>query len=120
MNDLRLLACAVLLAAGVAAAVAAGIVRHTANGAPAIATVRLAELAAEHAARTVRSDATPEETAAASRAWALALQTALARVAAAHGAVLLPARAVAAGAPDLTAEVEAAMAASLEAAETGP
>ena len=100
-----------LLAAGVAAAVSAGIVRHAADRTPAIATVRLAELAADHAARAVRSDATPEETAAASRAWARALQTALAQVAAAHGTVLLPARAVAAGAPDLTAEVEAAMAA---------
>ena len=111
MNDLRVLVSAVLLAAGVAAAVAAGVARHAADRTPAIATVRLAELAAEHAARAVRSDATPEETAAASRAWALALQTALAQVAGAHGAVLLPARAVAAGAPDLTAEVEAAMAA---------
>ena len=111
MNDLRLLACAVLLAGGVAAAVAAGVARQAADRTPTIATVRLAELVAAHAARAARSDAPPEETAAASRAWALALQTALAQVAVAHGAVLLPARAVAAGAPDLTAEVEAAMAA---------
>ena len=44
------------------------------------------------------------------RLWAAALETALARVAARHRVVLLPARAVAAGAPDLTAEVEAELA----------
>ena len=78
--------------------------------APRIASVRLAELAAAHAARIARADTAPGETAAATRAWAVALEAALARVALHHGAVLLPARAVAAGAPDLTAEVEAAMA----------
>ncbi len=43
--------------------------------------------------------------AAASRVWAQALEDALGRVAARRGVVLLPARAVAAGATDLTPEV---------------
>ncbi|MCY4551217.1 MAG: TrbI F-type domain-containing protein, partial [Defluviicoccus sp.] len=44
------------------------------------------------------------------RAWGAALEAALDHVAAHHGTVLLPARAVAAGAPDLTRQVEAALA----------
>ena len=64
----------------------------------------------------------PGEVAAATRAWAVALESALARVALHRRAVLLPARAVAAGAPDLTAEVEAAMAQAMAggAPETKP
>ena len=57
---------------------------------------------------------------AATRAWALALEAALARVAREHRAVLLPARAVAAGAPDLTADVEAALAEALARPAAGP
>ena len=93
-----------------AAAVAAGVARIAGDGAPRIASVRLAELVAGHAAGAARKNASAEETATAARAWALALEDALARVAARHGAVLLPARAVAAGAPDLTAEVRAELA----------
>jgi len=107
VNDLRLLLSGMLLAAGVSALVAAGFARHAADGAPGIASVRLAELVAEHAAEAARGHADTEETAAAARAWAHALEDALGRVAARHGAVLLPARAVAAGAPDLTREVRA-------------
>ena len=110
MNDLRILASAVLLAAGVSALVAAGFARHVADAAPGIASVRLAELVAEHAAEAARGNADTEETAAATRAWAEALEDALRMTAARHGAVLLPARAVAAGAPDLTVEVRAELA----------
>ena len=126
MSELRVLACAVLLAAGVAAAVAAGFARYapqapdTRAGEPlGIASVRLAELVAGHAARSARDGATSERTAAETRVWAAALEDALARVSADRRAVLLPARAVAAGAPDLTAEVDAALVATLAAAESG-
>ncbi len=125
MSELRVLAAAVLLAGGVAAAVSATVLRygpaiessivagHGADAPARIASVRLGELAADHALRVARAGTSPGETAAATRAWAVALERALARVAAHHRAVLLPARAVAAGAPDLTAEIEAAMAAAI-------
>ena len=112
MSELRVLAAAVLLAGGVAAAVSAAMVRHAPDRAPAIASVRLGELAADYAANAARTDATGQETARTVRAWALGLEDALAEVAKRHGVVLLPARAVAAGAPDLTAEVEAVLAAA--------
>ena len=107
MNDLRLLLSGTLLAAGVSALVAAGLARIADDDAPPIASVRLAELVAEHAAEAARGNAGAEGTAAATRLWAHALEDALRRTAARHGAVLLPARSVAAGAPDLTAEVRA-------------
>ena len=127
MSELRVLACAVLLAAGVAAAVAAGFAHYApqppdtrAGEPPGIASVRLAELVAGHAAQAARDGAGTQETGAATRAWALALQAALARVAREHRAVLLPARAVAAGAPDLTGDVEAALAEALARPAAGP
>ena len=49
------------------------------------------------------------------RVWGVALETALDRVARDHGVVLLPARAVAAGAPDMTPQVEAMLSAILAA-----
>ena len=107
MNELRLLASAALLAAGVSALVAAGLARHAADAAPGIASVRLAELVAEHGSQAARGNAGAEETAAATRAWARALEDALGRIAARHGVVLLTQRAVAAGAPDLTEDVRA-------------
>jgi len=110
VNDIRLLLSGMLLAAGVSALVAAGFARHAGDAAPGIASVRLAELVAAHAAEAARGNADTEQTAAATRAWAHALEDALRRVAARHGAVLLPARAVAAGAPDLTVEVRAELA----------
>ena len=118
MSELRVLAASVLLAGGVAAAVSAAVLRygptiessiapgHGAGlesvGPVRIATVRLAELTADHAMQVARAGSTPGAAAAATRRWAVALETALARVAARHRAVLLPARAVAAGAPDVT------------------
>ena len=132
MSELRVLAACALLAGGIAAAVSATVLRYgpeLVHGAveppriaPGIASVRLAELAAAHAARIARAETAPGEVAAATRAWAVALESALARVALHRRAVLLPARAVAAGAPDLTAEVEAAMAQAMAggAPETKP
>ena len=108
LSELRVVLSAMLLACGVAAAVAAGVVRMSADEGPRIVSVRLGELAAEHAAKAVRADASPEETAAASRTWAIALEEALGEIAA-GGVVLLPARAVAAGAPDVTDTVRAVL-----------
>jgi len=114
LSEVRVVLSAMLLACGVAAAVAAGVVRMSADEGPRIVSVRLGELAAEHAAKAVRADASPGEIAAASRTWAMALEEALGEVSGRHGAVLLPARAVAAGAPDVTGEVRAVLAAMLE------
>ena len=97
---------AVLLLGAVAAAVAAATVRFGLPEAPGIASVRLGEVTAEYTTRAASEGKTAEEV----RAWGTALEGALARVAERHGVVLLPARAVAAGAPDLTPEVEAALA----------
>ena len=122
MSELRVVVSAVLLAAGVAAAVAAGMTRMAADERPRIASVRLAELAAEHAAQSVRADASPGETVEATRAWGLALEDALGQVAAQANVVLLPARAVAAGAPDMTGSVRLLLEERLERAapEPGP
>ena len=100
---------ALLLSGAVAAAVAAAILRYGVEPPPRIAGVRLAELTAAYTTEAVTAGRTAEEV----RAWGAALETALDRVAARHDAVLLPARAVAAGAPDLTAEVEATLSAVL-------
>ena len=109
MSELRLLACAVLLSGGVAAAVAAATVRIAAPEAPRIASVRLGEMTAAWTTRAAAEGRTAGD----ARAWGAALEAALDRVAVTHRVVLLPARAVAAGAPDLTGEVEAALAAML-------
>ena len=100
---------AVLLSGAVAAAVAAAMLRYGVEEPPRIAGVRLAEMTAEYTTRAVSDGKTVEDV----RAWGAALEAALDRVAAERNAVLLPARAVAAGAPDLTPEVEAALAALL-------
>ena len=100
---------AVLLSGAMAAAV-----RLAAPEAPRIASVRLGEMSAAYTTRAASSGATAEDI----RAWGVALETALDRVAATHGVVLLPVRAVAAGAPDLTPEVETALAAILARAAT--
>ena len=63
-------------------------------------------MTAAYATRAAKDGGASEDV----RAWGAALEAALEEVAARRGAVLLPARAVAAGAPDATAEVEAAMA----------
>ncbi len=100
---------AVLLSGAVAAAVAVAMLRFGVEPATGVAGVRLAEITAAYTTRA----ASEGETAEGVRAWGEALETALDRVARNHGVVLLPARAVAAGAPDLTRSVEAALAAIL-------
>ena len=119
MNELRLLACGMLLNAGVAAVIGAGIARHMLKEVPAIASVRLTELVAEHAEAAARATTDADEAAADARVWAMALEDALRTVAQRHGAVLLPVRGVAAGAPDLTAEVRAEVDRSLAGAQGG-
>ena len=106
---------AVLLSGAVAAAVAAATVRYGTEEPTRIAGVRLAEITAAYTTGAVKRGETAEDV----RAWGAALEAALDRVAARRGAVLLPARAVAAGAPDLTPEVEAALAELLEARSAG-
>ncbi len=98
--------CALLLAGAVAAAVAAATVRFGVPEVPRIASVRLAEMTAAWTTRAAAEGRTAED----ARAWGAALEAALDRVAERHRLVLLPARAVAAGAPDATAEVEAVLA----------
>ena len=100
---------AVLLSGAVAAAVAAATLRYGVEAPPGIASVRLSEMTAAYTTRAATEGRTAEDV----RAWGAALETALDRVSRRHGAVLLPARAVAAGAPDLTRQVEAALAAIL-------
>ncbi len=109
MSELRVIVSAVLLAVGVAAAVAAGTARMAADGQPRIASVRLGEMTAAYTTRAASEGRTAEDV----RAWGEALEAALDLVSRRRGVVLLPARAVAAGAPDLTPEVEAALAAFL-------
>ena len=107
---------AVLLSGAVAAAVAAAILRLGAPESAPIASVRLGEMTAAYTTRAAAEGRTAEDV----RAWGAALEIALDRVARRHGAVLLPARAVAAGAPDLTRQVEAALAAVLARRGTAP
>ena len=101
---------AVLLSGAIAAAVAAAVLRYGSEPPPRIASVRLAEITAAWTTRAASEGVTPEGV----RAWGAALEAALDRVAHNHGVVLLPARAVAAGASDLTAEVKETLAAILE------
>ena len=112
--DLPAIACTLLLAAAVAAAVAVAMVRLTQPDPPRIASVRLGELTARFALAAAGHDNSEAAAAAEARHWAMALERALAALAETHHAVLLPARAVAAGAPDLTAEVEATLARALQ------
>jgi len=100
------MASAVLLSAAMAAVVAAAVLRFGMDPPPRIASVRLAEMTAEYTTRAASEGRTAEDV----RAWGIALEAALDDVAARHGVVLLPARAVAAGAPDMTAALEAALA----------
>jgi len=106
---------AMLLSAAVAAAVAAATVRLAAPEVPVIASVRLAEMTAAYATRAAAEGGTSEDV----RAWGAALEAALDHVAERHGVVLLPARAVAAGAPDLTWNVEAVLAERLARSNRG-
>ena len=112
--DLSAVLCTLVLAAAVASAVAVAMVRLTQPDPPRIASVRLGELTTRFAL-DVAGDGSSEETAAAeARRWASALERALRAVAERHDAVLLPARAVAVGALDLTPEVDAVLARLLE------
>ncbi len=96
---------AVLLSGAVAAAVAAATLRYGVEAPPRIASVRLAEITAAYTTRAASDGKTAEDV----RAWGEALEAALDHVAERHGLVLLPARAVAAGAPDVTWLVEAVL-----------
>ena len=98
-----------LQSSGIAAVVAAAMIRFGVEPATGVAGVRLAEITAAYTTRAAAEGRTADDV----RAWGTALETALDRVARNHGVVLLPARAVAAGAPDLTRSVEAALAAIL-------
>ncbi len=109
MSASSTLGAALLLAAGVAAAVSAVTARMALERVPRVASVRLAELTADYMAKAARAHGDQEEAVKAVRGWAHRLEEALVRTAARHRAVLLPARAVAAGAPDLTAEIRAAI-----------
>ena len=109
MSEFRVVLSAALLAGGVAAAVAAAVLRLGAPEAASIASVRLGEMTAAYTTRAAAEGGTAEDV----RAWGEALEAALGRVSRRHGMVLLPARAVAAGAPDLTPEVEQTLAAIL-------
>ena len=102
MSEVRAVLSAVLLACGVSAAVAVAVVRMTDGEAPGIVSVRLGELAAEHAETAARGGAAPEEIRASTRLWAAALEWTLRDIARRRDVVLLPSRAVAAGAPDAT------------------
>ena len=100
---------AVLLSGAIAAAVTAAVLRYGPEPPTRVAGVRLAEMTAAWTTRAASEGRSAAEV----RAWGAALETALDRVAHDHGVVLLPARAVAAGAPDLTRQVEDALAAIL-------
>ena len=109
MSTLETLGAALLLAAGVAAAVSAVTVRTVLEGVPRTGSVRLSDLVAGYMARAAREHGGGDEAVEAAREWARRLDQALVRTSARHRVVLLPARAVAAGAKDFTAEVKAAM-----------
>ena len=96
---------AVLLSGAVAVVVAAAMLRYGVEPAPGIASVRLGEMTAAYTTRAAAEGRTAEDV----RAWGEALEAALDHVAERHGLVLLPARAVAAGAPDVTWLVEAVL-----------
>ena len=115
--DLPAIACTLLLAAAVAAAVAVAMVRLTQPDPPRIASVRLGELTARFALDAAGGHGSEEAAAVAARRWATALERALGAVAEQHDAVLLPARAVVAGALDLTADVERTLRRLLEGPE---
>lgn len=95
---------AVLLSGAVSAVVSVATPRPG-SPTPRIGGVRLAEIAAEYTTRAASEGMAVEDV----RAWGEALEAALHLVAERRGLVLIPARALAAGAPDVTWEVEAAL-----------
>lgn len=110
MNGVSAFAAALLLAAGVSAAVSAVTVRLATENVPRIASVRLSSLTADYVTRSLRDGGDSKKALDEARDWARRLEEALARTAARRGVVLFTSGAVAAGAEDLTGEVEAAMA----------
>ena len=117
--DVSAAVCTLVLAAAVAAAVAVAMVRLTLPDPPRIASVRLGELTARFALDVAGAGGSEEAATAEARRWAAALEHALRAVAELHDAVLLPARAVAAGTFDLTPEVAVVLARALEHPEAG-
>ena len=110
MRGFSAFAAALLLGAGVAAAVSAVTVRLALERVPRIASVRLSSITANYVTRTLREGGDSKKALDEAREWAWRLEEALTRVSASRRAVLLTAGAVAAGGEDLTGEVEAAMA----------
>lgn len=110
MNGVSAFAAALLLAAGIAAAVSAVTVRLATENIPRIASVRLSSLTADYVTRSLREGGDSKKALDEARDWARRLEEALARTAARRGVVLFTSGAVAAGEEDLTGEVEAAMA----------
>lgn len=110
MRGVPAFAAALLLAAGVAAAVSAVTVRLALERAPRVASVRISSLTAGYVTRALREGGDSKKALEETRKWAGRLEDALTRVSTRRRVVLLTAGAVAAGAEDLTAEVEAAMA----------
>lgn len=98
----RLLACAVLLNAGISAVIAAGFAFSAAGKAPRVVTVRLTDIVAERVRDAAREEADAGNAAKSARDWALALEEILVGVAEANRLVILPAQSVAAGAADIT------------------
>ena len=111
MRGIPALAAALLLAAGVSAAVSAVTARLALERVPRIASVRLSSLTAGYVTRSLREGGDSKKALDAAREWAGRLEEALTRVSTSRRAVLFTSGAVAAGAEDLTREVEAAMAA---------
>ena len=111
MRGIPAFAAALLLAAGVSAVVSAVTVRLALERVPRIASVRLSSLSADYVTRSLRDGGDSKKALDAAREWARRLEEALTRVSTRRRAVLFTSGAVAAGAEDLTREVEAAMAA---------
>lgn len=100
-------ASAVLLSGAVTAVASVAVLRLAlSEEPPRVAVVRLAEMTAAWTTRAAEEGASVED----ARAWGAALEAALDHVAERDRLVLLPARAVAAGAPDLTWAVERVLA----------
>ena len=110
MRNLPAFIAALLLSAGVSAAVSAVTAHLALERVPRIASVRLSGLTADYVTRSLREGGDSEKALDEARDWARRLEQALARTAARRGVILFTSGAVAAGAQDLTREVEAAMA----------
>lgn len=110
MRSFPAFAAALMLAAGVSAAVSAVTARLALERVPRIASVRLSSLTADYVTRALREGGDSKKVLDEAREWARRLEEALTRVSTRRRAVLFTSGAVAAGAQDLTREVEAAMA----------